>query len=93
MNTVIYMFLSENFKKSFLKACKCAAGREVNVTLQVKHYVFSCRQTLAGMEALAKNAAINRFQQARDQTRFKDNKTSANGKDQSHKVNDLGKTT
>ena len=96
MNPVLYAFLSENFKKSFLKACQCAAGREVNAALQVEHSVFPRRRTLAGMGAsakAAKNAAMNRFQQARDQTRFRDNKTSANGKEENHELNDLGQTT
>ena len=36
MNPVLYAFLSENFKKSFMKACQCAAGQEVNAALQVR---------------------------------------------------------
>lgn len=27
MNPILYAFLSENFKKSFLKACTCAKGQ------------------------------------------------------------------
>jgi len=30
MNLILYAFLSDNFKKSFLKACTCAAGKDVN---------------------------------------------------------------
>lgn len=33
MNPVLYAFLSDNFKKSFMKACQCAAGRELNQQL------------------------------------------------------------
>lgn len=32
MNPILYAFLSENFKKSFLKACTCARG-QVRVSL------------------------------------------------------------
>lgn len=72
MNPVLYAFLSENFKKSFLKACQCAAGREVNDALQVEHSVFPRRRTLAGMRASvkdAKNAAVSRMQKLRDKRR------------------------
>ena len=69
MNPVLYAFLSENFKKSFLKACQCAAGREVNEVLQVEHSVFPRRRTLAGIRASAKdakNAAVSRMQKFRE---------------------------
>ena len=75
MNPVLYAFLSENFKKSFLKACQCAAGREVNDALQVEHSVFPRRRTLAGMRASvkdAKNAAVSRMQKLRDRRRRKE---------------------
>ena len=41
MNPVLYAFLSENFKKSFMKACQCAAGQEVNAALQVRGFLKS----------------------------------------------------
>ena len=69
MNPVLYAFLSENFKKSFLKACQCATGREVNDALQVEHSVFPRRRTLAGMRASvrdAKHAAVSRMQKFRE---------------------------
>ena len=72
MNPVLYAFLSENFKKSFLKACQCAAGREVNDALQVEHSVFPRRRTLAGMRASMKDtkkAAVSRIQKLRDRRR------------------------
>ena len=72
MNPVLYAFLSENFKKSFLKACQCAAGREVNDALQVEHSHFPRQKTLAGMRASvkdAKNAAVSRMQKLRDKRR------------------------
>lgn len=37
MNPILYAFLSDNFKKSFLKACTCAAGKDVNATLHVEN--------------------------------------------------------
>ncbi|XP_026467815.1 somatostatin receptor type 2-like [Ctenocephalides felis] len=40
VNPILYAFLSDNFKKSFLKACTCAAGNEVNATLQMENSVF-----------------------------------------------------
>jgi hypothetical protein len=46
MNPVLYAFLSENFKKSFLKACTCATGRDANAALQVENSVFPRRRTL-----------------------------------------------
>lgn len=39
MNPILYAFLSDNFKKSFLKACTCAAGKDVNAALQVENSV------------------------------------------------------
>jgi allatostatin C receptor len=36
MNPVLYAFLSDNFKKSFLKACTCAKGQDINAQLQVQ---------------------------------------------------------
>ena len=103
MNPVLYAFLSENFKKSFLKACQCAGGREVNAALQVEHSGFPRRRTLAGMRASAKdakNAAISRFQSTRDQGRQKSRDQKTNGMSrngemagdgrESHEMNDIG---
>ncbi|XP_049867513.1 somatostatin receptor type 2-like [Pectinophora gossypiella] len=39
MNPILYAFLSDNFKKSFLKACTCAAGKDVNAALHVENSV------------------------------------------------------
>ena len=33
VNPILYAFLSDNFKKSFMKACVCAERREVNKAL------------------------------------------------------------
>ncbi|RZF36362.1 hypothetical protein LSTR_LSTR010403 [Laodelphax striatellus] len=43
MNPILYAFLSDNFKKSFLKACTCAAGKDVNATLHMENSVFPRR--------------------------------------------------
>ncbi|XP_056643478.1 somatostatin receptor type 2-like isoform X2 [Diorhabda carinulata] len=40
VNPILYAFLSDNFKKSFVKACTCAANKEVNATLQLENSVF-----------------------------------------------------
>uniref|UniRef100_A0A1I8PBJ1 G-protein coupled receptors family 1 profile domain-containing protein n=1 Tax=Stomoxys calcitrans TaxID=35570 RepID=A0A1I8PBJ1_STOCA len=40
MNPILYAFLSDNFKKSFLKACTCAARKDVNAQLQMENSMF-----------------------------------------------------
>ena len=45
MNPVLYAFLSENFRKSFAKAFKCANEAEVNRALQGDHSMAHSRQT------------------------------------------------
>lgn len=53
MNPILYAFLSDNFKKSFLKACTCAAGKDVNATLHMENSVFPRRHhRQAGSEKL-----------------------------------------
>lgn len=39
INPILYAYLSDNFKKSFLKACVCAGPREVNAQLKVENSV------------------------------------------------------
>ena len=39
-NPILYAFLSENFRKSFIKAFKCMSTAEVNITLQAEPSVF-----------------------------------------------------
>ncbi|XP_017767001.1 PREDICTED: somatostatin receptor type 2-like [Eufriesea mexicana] len=46
MNPILYAFLSDNFKKSFLKACTCAAGRDLNATLYMENSVFPRRNRM-----------------------------------------------
>ncbi|GAB6020789.1 hypothetical protein CHUAL_003449 [Chamberlinius hualienensis] len=43
VNPILYALLSENFKKSFLKACACAGGNEVNAQLQNENSIFPKR--------------------------------------------------
>lgn len=52
MNPILYAFLSDNFKKSFLKACTCAAGKEVNATLHIENSVFPRRNQKANSDRL-----------------------------------------
>jgi hypothetical protein len=40
MNPILYAFLSENFKKSFMKAFTCAKTKEINAQLQVENSFF-----------------------------------------------------
>ncbi|XP_073844073.1 allatostatin C receptor 2 [Musca autumnalis] len=40
MNPILYAFLSDNFKKSFMKACTCAARKDVNAQLQLENSMF-----------------------------------------------------
>ncbi|XP_068247688.1 somatostatin receptor type 2-like [Palaemon carinicauda] len=44
INPILYAFLSENFKKSFMKACTCAARKDVNNALAVENSVFPRRR-------------------------------------------------
>ena len=48
VNPVLYAFLSENFKKSFMKACTCANRGDANAALHVEHSLFPRKRTLLG---------------------------------------------
>lgn len=39
INPILYAYLSDNFKKCFLKACQCAAAKEVNAQLKLENSV------------------------------------------------------
>ena len=58
MNPILYAFLSDNFKKSFLKACACATGREANRVLEVENSVMPRRRTLLGGHHGHNNASM-----------------------------------
>lgn len=45
MNPILYAFLSDNFKKSFLKACTCVTGRDTNTLHFNENSVFQRRNT------------------------------------------------
>lgn len=40
MNPILYAFLSDNFKKSFLKACTCTKSKDINAQLQYENSFF-----------------------------------------------------
>nr|AKQ62998.1 orphan G-protein coupled receptor 4 [Platynereis dumerilii] len=44
LNPVLYAFLSDNFRKSFIKAFKCATPNEANCALKAEHSVFPHRR-------------------------------------------------
>ncbi|CAG9585013.1 unnamed protein product [Danaus chrysippus] len=56
MNPILYAFLSDNFKKSFLKACTCAAGKDVNATLHVENSMIPRKK--GGSAARAQSRAL-----------------------------------
>lgn len=41
MNPILYAFLSDNFKKSFLKACTCTKSKDVNAQLNAENSFFT----------------------------------------------------
>ncbi|XP_012233865.1 somatostatin receptor type 2-like [Linepithema humile] len=58
MNPILYAFLSDNFKKSFLKACTCAAGKDVNAALHIENSVFPRRNKGSNADRLQSNRMI-----------------------------------
>ncbi|XP_050691155.1 somatostatin receptor type 2-like [Eriocheir sinensis] len=44
INPILYAFLSDNFKKSFLKACTCAGRRDVNNVLMAENSLLPRRR-------------------------------------------------
>ncbi|EDV94260.1 somatostatin receptor type 2 [Drosophila grimshawi] len=66
MNPILYAFLSDNFKKSFMKACTCAARNDINAQLQLENSFFpkfgKGRQSerLIGVNANAANSKHNK---------------------------------
>ena len=46
LNPVLYAFLSENFRKSFIQAFKCAKAADVNAALHTEHSVFPGRRSV-----------------------------------------------
>ncbi|RXG60572.1 Somatostatin receptor type 2 [Armadillidium vulgare] len=44
VNPILYAFLSDNFKKSFMKACSCFVSKEANTTLHHENSMFPKRR-------------------------------------------------
>ena len=55
LNPVLYAFLSDNFRKTFAKACKCAGAAEVNRTLLPEQAMSTKRKEQAEQQPVAKN--------------------------------------
>lgn len=62
MNPILYAFLSDNFKKSFLKACTCAAGKDLNAQLQLENSLFPKFGKNRGSERLLNSSAKQQLQ-------------------------------
>lgn len=43
INPLLYAFLSDNFKKSFLKACSCTTNNDINFKIQTDNSLFLSR--------------------------------------------------
>jgi len=60
MNPILYAFLSENFKKSFLKACTCTKRLKIDAFFQLKFshsqtpYLSSRRDANAALQVIEK---------------------------------------
>ncbi|KAK2185333.1 hypothetical protein NP493_240g06001 [Ridgeia piscesae] len=61
LNPLLYAFLSDNFRKSFIKAFECATNAEVNGALHADHSVFQGRRksTLVTVAANARGRALH----------------------------------
>lgn len=44
VNPILYAFLSDNFKKSFMKACSCVVSKDANTTLHHENSMFPKRR-------------------------------------------------
>ncbi|XP_055705723.1 somatostatin receptor type 2-like [Phlebotomus papatasi] len=69
MNPILYAFLSDNFKKSFLKACTCAAAKTANAQLQIENSFFakfgrSRNSVLERLGSTSRGAATTQTHQA-----------------------------
>ncbi|KAM7355554.1 somatostatin receptor type 2-like [Cochliomyia hominivorax] len=74
MNPILYAFLSDNFKKSFMKACTCAARKDVNAQLQLENSLFPKFNKSRPNERLISN---NKPKQKNSILNRKNNKTKA----------------
>ena len=55
LNPLLYAFLSENFRKSFIKAFHCADMREVNGALNNEHSTFPTKTPRTSVTAVPRN--------------------------------------
>lgn len=55
MNPILYAFLSDNFKKSFMKACTCATRKDINNQLQLENSMFPKFRKSKTEKALSRN--------------------------------------
>ncbi|XP_011868814.1 PREDICTED: somatostatin receptor type 2-like [Vollenhovia emeryi] len=60
MNPILYAFLSDNFKKSFLKACICVTGKDVNQRINENSVFF--RKNKANADGLQTNPGHSRLE-------------------------------
>lgn len=58
MNPILYAFLSDNFKKSFMKACSCAARKDANTHLQMENSLFPRFGKRGSDKASSSNRAV-----------------------------------
>lgn len=54
INPILYAFLSDNFKKSFMKACTCVNRRDINSALSIETSVFP-RRTRSSMSMASRS--------------------------------------
>lgn len=59
LNPLLYAFLSDNFRKSFIKAFECATVTEANCALQAEHSVFPHRRHNAPSSAATSATTLN----------------------------------
>ncbi|XP_033326867.2 somatostatin receptor type 2 [Megalopta genalis] len=59
MNPILYAFLSDNFKKSFLKACTCVGGKDVNAALHIENSVFPRRNKASADRMQSNRQAVS----------------------------------
>jgi hypothetical protein len=60
----IYASSSDNFKKSFMKACMCTRGKDINAQLQAENSIFPRFGRSRGSEKLT-SIAKNNFQKSK----------------------------
>ncbi|CRK93695.1 CLUMA_CG007223, isoform A [Clunio marinus] len=67
INPLLYAFLSDNFKKSFMKACLCARSNDFNGPLHVENSIFPRFGRSRGSEKLT-SIAKNNFNKTKTST-------------------------